>query len=368
MQRDYIIVGGGIVGVSVAYGLALLGRKVCVIDAQAQAHKASRGNAGLIWVQGKGQTLPEYAQLSYDSSRLWPDYGRELEQLTGLDLEYQQEGGVDICMTAAEAEQIQQDYQAFYAQQPNLQAHLNWQYLDNRALAEHLPGLGPEVHGGMWSAQDGHCNPLRLLQALYRACHALGVEFQLDAPVSQVTASVSGFTAHTPQAAYNASRIVLAAGLGTVQLAPSLGLSQSVKPIRGQVLITEKRPQLGRLPSPQIRQTGNGSYLIGFSYEDVGFKQHTELQAVALMTDRARRIYPDLADAQLVRSWSALRIMTPDGCPVYEASTEHPGAYGLNCHSGITLSAFHAKGLAQLLDSDQIPDQLASFSGQRFHV
>lgn len=368
MQRDFLIIGGGVVGLSVAYGLALRGRSVCVIDSRDDAFKASRGNAGLIWVQGKGQPLPEYALLSYQTSRLWPDYAQELEQHTGFDLEYRQQGGVDICMTEAEAETMQAEYQSFYGAQPELAAKIQWRYLEQTELSEHMAGLGPDVHGGMWSPHDGHCNPLHLLRALYRACQNLGVEFQLNAKVTDLQPLAQGFCAQTTQGDFSADRIVLAAGLGTLELAPKLALTSTVKPIRGQVLITEKQPLRQCLPSPQIRQTANGSYLIGFSYEDVGYPQMTELDAIAVMADRARTIYPDLANVRLVRSWSALRIMTPDGCPLYEASTEYPGAYGLNCHSGITLSAFHARTLADWIDTDQVAAQLASFSGHRFHV
>lgn len=368
MRPDFLIIGGGIVGISVAYGLALRGRRVCVLDAQDATFKASRGNAGLIWVQGKGFALPEYAHLSYRTSRLWPDYARELETATGIDLEYRQHGGVDICMTEQEADDIQADYRAFYSAHPDLQANLHWEYLDNASLSEHLDGLGPDVHGAMWSPHDGHCNPLHLYRALYRACQKLGVVFQLNAEVTSVEPGESGFTAHTRTGDVSAERIVLAAGLGTQSLASSLGLSDSVKPVRGQVLISEKRPPRDCLPSPQIRQTGNGSYLIGFSYEDVGYPQFTELDVIARLAHRAHTIYPDLADARLIRSWSALRIMTPDGCPVYEASQRYPGAYGLNCHSGITLSAFHAHQLPELIDTDRVSTELAAFSGHRFHV
>jgi glycine/D-amino acid oxidase-like deaminating enzyme len=155
--------------------------------------KASRGNAGLIWVQGKGQTMPSYAKLSYNTSRMWPEFAQTLQAQTGIDIEYRQQGGVDICCTEMEAKQIQAEYARFYGANEDLNALLEWQYLDNKALREHLPGLGPTVHGGMWSPHDGHCNPLNLLHALYKACHELGVEFQLAAQVESVTPLASAW-------------------------------------------------------------------------------------------------------------------------------------------------------------------------------
>jgi glycine/D-amino acid oxidase-like deaminating enzyme len=330
--------------------------------------KASRGNAGLVWVQGKGQTMPTYAKVTHSSSLMWADYAKTLQDRTGLNLELSQRGGVDICTTAEEAQELQAEYQAFYGANPDLQKLLQWEYLDNQSLQEHLPGLGKTIHGGMWSPHDGHCNPLNLLTALYKACHDLGVEFQLDAQVESVTPLAQGFSVKTKHAEFNAERVVLAAGLGTLKLAPSLGLSNQVKPIRGQVLITEKCPPKNLLPSPQIRQTGNGSYLIGFTYEDVGYEHTTELDTVSQLGARACAIFPELEQVKLVRTWSALRIMTPDGCPVYETSKQYPGAYSLICPRGFTLSAFHAHQLAQAINDDTVHETLAEFSGERFSV
>src|SRR5699024_4371861 len=82
MRRDFIIIGGGVVGLAVAYGLARRGRSVCVLDEHDGSLRASRGNAGLIWVQGKGADMPRYAQLSLATSRAWPAFARELTERT----------------------------------------------------------------------------------------------------------------------------------------------------------------------------------------------------------------------------------------------------------------------------------------------
>ena len=77
---------------------------------------------------------------------------------------------------------------------------------------------------------------------------------------------------------------------------------------------------------------------------------------------------PALAKAQLVRSWAALRVMTPDGLPIYQESPLMPGAYLVTCHSGITLAAAHALRLPDWLEGrDDAPD-LSAFSEDRFSV
>lgn len=378
MRRDFMIIGGGVVGLAVAYGLARRGRSVCVVDEHDGSLRASRGNAGLIWVQGKGADMPRYAQLSLASSRAWPAFAQELTERTGVALEYEQRGGVDLCMNETEAEALSADYRALYDTVWAREAGVRWEYLDRQALSEHLPGLGPEVHGGTWTPHDGHCNPLYLLRALTAANLALGVDILPNHPVecvvssdivgSETAVSEHGFHAETPQGRIDAERVVVAAGLGANRLAPMLGLAGQVHPVRGQVLISERLAPSGRLPMPQIRQTASGGYLIGDVLEHVGMDTRVTLETVHALARRAVAIYPDLAQARLVRSWGALRVMTPDGSPIYEASRSHPGAYNLSCHSGITLAAFHAGELADAIDDGALTQRYPEFCTRRFHA
>ena len=74
---DTLVIGGGVVGMAIAYGLARSGASVEVIDEGDDAFRAARGNFGLVWVQGKGATCPDYARRSRESARLWPDFARQ---------------------------------------------------------------------------------------------------------------------------------------------------------------------------------------------------------------------------------------------------------------------------------------------------
>lgn len=366
MRQDFLIIGGGVVGMAVAYGLLRAGRRVTVLDGSDDTLRASRGNAGLTWVQGKGAGMPAYAELSFEASLAWPEFAAELEGRTGLDLEYEHRGGVDLCFNEEEAEARQREYSAIQAASPCLARQFRWQYLDRTSLASHLPGLGEGVHGGTWSPHDGHCNPLYLLRALFAASLGLGLDYRPASEVHLLTPLMNGFRAVTSHSTYEAERLILADGLGSATLAPMLGLSGAVRPVRGQVLVTERLQKIAQLPTPQIRQTASGAYLIGDTQEEVGFDRGVTLPIMQQLADRAVRIFPFLAHARLVRSWGALRVMTPDGNPLYEASRQYPGAYGLSSHSGISLAAFHAGRLAESILQDTLSHEYAKFSGARF--
>ena len=69
-----------------------------------------------------------------------------------------------------------------------------------------------------------------------------------------------------------------------------------------------------------------------------------------------------------VRVWGALRVMTPDGFPIYQQSAKHPGAFAATCHSGVTLAGAHALALAPAILSGVLPDSLSAFTAERFDV
>jgi glycine/D-amino acid oxidase-like deaminating enzyme len=132
------------------------------------------------------------------------------------------------------------------------------------------------------------------------------------------------------------------------------------------VLITEKLPKLINRPSVTARQVDEGGIQIGATNEEVGFDDHVTRKGLAQLAREAIAAYPALGAAQLVRSWGALRILSPDGLPIYQESATMPGAYLVTCHSGITLAAAHALRLPDWLESSVDAPDLKVFREDRF--
>lgn len=111
-----------------------------------------------------------------------------------------------------------------------------------------------------------------------------------------------------------------------------------------------------------------GGLLLGDSYEEAGYDDFTSLMPLRDIAARAVRTFPFLRDINVVRTWAALRVMSPDGLPIYEQSREFPGAFIATCHSGVTLAAAHAVRYAQYVADGKLPPELARFAAFRFHV
>src|SRR5882672_424914 len=155
---DAIVIGGGLVGSAIAYGLANAGLKPALVDEGDVAFRASRGNFGLVWVQSKGLGAPHYQRWTRLSAEEWPKLATELEARTGVAVGLEQPGGVQLCLGEEEftarrvmMEQMQREAGNF---------GFDYRMLDRDKLAEMLPGLGPAVTDGSWTPHDGHVNSL----------------------------------------------------------------------------------------------------------------------------------------------------------------------------------------------------------------
>lgn len=363
---DFAVVGGGMVGSAIAYGLSTRRQRVLVLDEGDKAFRASRANFGLVWMQTKGSGLPPYVGWTRQSVDEWPAFARELEQVSGVSIEFSKTGGVIYSLGEAEFEARRKAIGSLEAEAEGCDTEM----LDRPALEYLMPraGFGPEVVGASYCPHDGHCNPLLLLRALHAALQAQGADYLAGAGVSAVRPHAGGFELSTVRGPVRAARVVLAAGHGNTALAPALGLNAAIRPERGQILVTERLQPMLTCPGSGLRQSANGTVMIGVSKDDLGMDDGTSVAAGARMAARAVRILPALAQARLVRTWGGVRVLTQDRGPIYDESKSAPGAFLVTCHSGITLSAIHASEIATALAAGQLPSYVKPFSARRFHV
>ena len=163
METDYAIIGGGVVGLSVAWGLLRRGKSVTVLDGDDGSFRASRGNFGLVWVQSKGMNQPRYAEWSQQSAAIWAEFADELGDAAGHSVPLEQKGGYDFHFSEDTLQARIEDYETLKAK---LGGNYPYEVLGHNALRKEEPHIGPKVVGAILHHQDGHANPLKLLTAL----------------------------------------------------------------------------------------------------------------------------------------------------------------------------------------------------------
>jgi hydrogen cyanide synthase HcnC len=365
-RYDAIVIGGGLVGSAIAYGLVREGLHTALVDEGDVAYRASRGNFGLVWVQSKGDGSPHYQRWTRLYADQWPALAAELLAKTGIAVGHERPGGVHLCLSEAELEARRHMMERMRAQSGNF--GFEYRMLDHHELADLLPGIGPAVLGASWTPYDGHTNPLNLLHALHKSFVEKGGRYFPNSEVSDATAAPGDFRIHIAGGEIFASKIVLAAGLGNATLAPLFGLAAPVRPLKGQILVTERAQRILPMPITTIRQTAEGGIMLGDSQEDVGFDISQKPEVIKTIARRAVLSFPWLRDLQIVRAWAALRVMPPDGLPIYDQSERFPGAFTANCHSGVTLAGVHANAFAPMIAAGALDTALDLFSAKRFDV
>jgi len=365
-MAEVVVIGGGVVGAAIAYGVSGHGAHVTVLDEGDIAFRASRVNFGLVWLHSKGAGMPEYGFWTRRACDLWPRFAAELKEATGIDTHYVKSGGLSYCLGEAEYGKRSE-----LVQRMRVQAERDpyeTRMLDRSDLMQLMPraALGPEVLGASYGPHDGHVNPLNLLRALHAGLVRRGVDYRAGSPAVSVAPSAGGFDVVTARDTWTTPKVVLAAGHGSVALMGGLGFEVRIRAERGQQLVTERCAPVLPLPANGIRQSAEGTVLIGSTQEAVGYDVSTTVDGGARMAARALRILPALSSVRIVRSWAGLRTLTDDRCPVYEESARYPGAFLVTCHSGVTLTAVHATDLADAIHQGRLGSALEVFHGRRF--
>lgn len=365
MDYDFIVIGGGLVGSSIAYSLARQNYKIAILDGGDQSFRASRGNFGLVWVQGKGWDYAPYANWCIKAANLWPEFNQQIFGETGIETGYQRTGGMHFCIDENEWEER-------ISHLKQVEQHTNgafqYELLDHAALKKQIPQISKAVVGASYSPLDGHVNPLSLLHALHQGMRHHRVDYFPNQSVERIESRNNGFIAHSSGKTFGAEKVILCAGLDNQRLGEMLGMKIPVVVDRGQVMITERLKPFLDLPTLHVRQTIEGTVQIGDSHEDVGLDDGTSAAVLKKIAQRAVLMFPFLSQVRLIRAWGALRIMTPDNNPIYQQSQACPGAFTVTCHSGVTLTAAHAGPVADWIAGKTGDDLLNHFGTERFNV
>ena len=365
---EVLIIGGGLVGSAVAFGIAERGARVIMLDEGDRAFRAARGNAGLVWYQGKGRGMQRYQEWSLEATRAWPEFAAKLKELTRIDVSYHRPGGLTFCINEAEYESRRELIDQI--RRETIAGEYDCRMMDRSAVQELLPQmkLGDAVVGASFSVHDGHVNPLALLRALHAGVRILGGHFYAGHSVFDIRRKADQFIVRTSGGSFAASKLVIAAGNGTERLAQMVDMHIPVRPEKGEILVTEQTQPCLPLPCNRIRQTAEGSFLLGASQEDAGFNVQTNTRVIRSISDRARKVFPVLGQLRIIRSWAALRVKTPEKMPIYEASESPPQVFAIALHSGVTLASLHATRLVNWVMDGREPAEFQNFSARRFNV
>jgi glycine oxidase len=345
-----LVVGGGAIGLGIAWRLAQRGAAVTVIDRGPMAGEASSHAAGMLVPLAEAEGPGPFLDLCLASRDLYPSFAKELLERTGLGLEHAQNGLLEVAIDEAE--------------EPALATRLAWlrtlsfgvERLDAQALRAREPAISPGAVGGFFLPSEGWVSTPKLAHALTRAAHEAGVRLLPEHRLMVVERQGSRVTAvRAGVERILAGRFVIAAGPWSAEVGEQFGLRLPVFPVRGQLIALDGEPS----PIHHVIY-GHGIYLVrwlsgdlivGSTVEHVGFVKEVTAEGIAGLLAAAIELVPGLAARAIRRVWACLRPGTPDELPILGRAQEHDNVFVATGHyrNGILLTPITGHLMADLI-------------------
>ena len=363
---DVIVVGAGLIGLSIAFELAERGASVRVYDRAEPARAASWAGAGMLAPYTERITDESLMAFCAASLREYPDFVHRIREASGIDAHLRLDGVLYAAFETGETDALR-----CHAEQLQTRG-VRCEWLDRgRALAAE-PWLGAALTGALIKDDEGHVDNRRLGRALTAACEARGVRVEQTITMEVECDSRRVLGVRTDRGFHGAESVVNACGAWAAQLR---GLPRScvppIEPVKGQMIALSVPSGFVRratwVPGAYLVPRDDGRLLIGATVESSGFDERVTAEGVHELLHAALGAAPSLGSFTITESWAGLRPGTPDGLPLL-GSTELGGFVLATGHyrNGILLAPATARAIADAIERRETaaldPFSIARFS------
>jgi glycine oxidase len=349
---DVIIVGGGIIGVSLAIELRKRGATVLVVERGEPGREASHAAGGML-VDCLLDTPEVLQPLATASARMYPEFAHELEVESGMKVDLRDAGTIVF--------------------PPPEHVHERPGFTLSSLLPAPLAELEPALADFKRPAfylRERSVDPRALTAAAIKTAKNRGVDFSSADPVAKINVGhghASGVT--TVKTSFAATKVVNCAGAWAGGIPPQ---PFPTRPVKGQMLcllmpVREMIKHVVRSPEVYLIPRSDGRLLVGATVEEAGFDKRTDRSTIQRLHRAALALVPKLAEAKILEDWAGLRPGTPDALPILGA-TEIPGYFVATGHfrDGILLAPITAQVMANVITGCAAGFDLKAFDPRRF--
>jgi glycine oxidase len=350
LSADVVVIGGGVIGLSVAWYLRHEGASVIVLERGQVGGQASGAAAGMLAPLAEAKSTGPFVELGLASLQLYPAFVEALRDETGLDPELVGPGMLRIALSETDVE-----------------------WLTGPEAHTLEPALTDSVRSAILSSREQHVEPRRLVRALALANGRRGVRIIEGAPVTGfLTDNAHVMGVQTPDNCFSCGHVVVAGGAWTEAIGSWLHAALPVFPIRGQILA------LACLPPPMTHTLythegylvpkTDGRVVVGATEDRAGFDARPTVRGVAFLLDAAARLMPSLAQAAFDSAWAGLRPASADGLPILGPLPGWENVHVAAGHfrNGILLAPITGEIVAQSVLNRAPHPLLAPFHADRF--
>ena len=358
---DVIIIGAGIIGLSLAISLRKQGLRVLIVERGEPGREASHAAAGML--VGSGAEIPPALRiLAEASARLYPEFVHELEDESGVRVDLRDQGTI----------LISEDGNFPESAEP-----LSPEQLRSLEPALGAPGRGrPGLHKHVSEEVAAAClsersvDPRALVAAAIKAAHHREVDISSGSEVKSLLVSANRVTGiQTEKTLYAAPTVVNCAGAWAGSIGPH---HFPVRPVKGQMLSVVGAPRLKHVVRAEkiyLVPRSDGRLVIGSTLEEAGYNKQTEVNTIQQLFHAALELVPSLAESKVHEDWAGLRPGTPDDLPILGES-DLKGYFVATGHfrDGILLAPVTAQVMTDVIMGKGPAHDLGSFSASRFHI
>ena len=348
---DIIIIGGGIIGLSIACEMAERGKKVVILEKNKVGREASWVAAGTlepIWdAEDDGDDL---LQLKIKSEKMWKNFAQKIQQKTNIDLEYNASGGILIAMNSEEMNQLEKTCKV--AAKYGIESRV----LSREEIFSMESATSADVFGGIFLASECYVNPRKVTEALSKYFESMGGKIHENNKVTGLLKDKNAIVigVNTTFEKFFAKQIVNCAGPWSFEMTEI-----NVKPIKGYMVcfaadcVSKLEHVIIHRNSVRILRRKDGTVMAIGMMEDVGFDREVKEESLKIMCDKANRIIPGLSTEKIIEACSGFRPKGEDMFPVIGKIRE--GLYVATAHhkDGILLAPITAKMMYESLNGSE---------------
>jgi len=367
---DIAIIGGGVIGTSIAFELAAHKLRVAVLDRQLPGQEASWAAAGMLSPAPDSLRDIPLVPLACESLRLYSEFAAAIEEASGRSIGYEREGTLELFFgSRGEDERNRRVSECqelgITAEAVSIETARGWE-----------GAIGQSAQAAAWLPEEGRVEPRLLMDAVIVAAHHRGVEFRKNCRVTELLTDhgrCHGVVAM--DGTISAGQVILAAGCFSSQIRDNencLRQYAPTRPVRGQMMAlipdSHRFERVLRSKRGYLVPRRRGQIVAGSTSEEAGFDKRVTAQGIRQILDNALELVPSLGSAEIVETWSGLRPGTPDDLPILgpahlEGLLIATGHY----RNGILLAAATAKLMQEWVIRGRTSFQADLFSPLRFH-
>lgn len=362
---DVVIIGAGIIGLSLAISLRKQGLRVLVVERGEPGREASSAAAGML--VGSGTDLPAALQaLAAESARMYPEFAHELEDESGLKVDLREQGTILLSASG----DFPSGTEALSTEKlGSLEPELaSFESSDSGSGGRGRPPRETLDRTKAAYVPETSVDPRALVKAAAKAARHRGVDISSGSEVQALISSgdhVSGV--QVAKASYSAGIVVNCAGAWAGFIAPQ---KFPVRPVKGQMVSVVGGPKLQhviRADEVYLVPRSDGRIVIGSTLEDAGYNKQTDVNTIQRLLHAARELVPALASARVHEDWAGLRPGTSDNLPILgETSILGYFVAGGHYRDGILLAPVTAQVMTEIILGKSSEFDLSSFSAARF--